>query len=281
MEFEMPKYINLIENGEINTANSYRIESMPKELYKFVGINNFEEKMDTLRKNEFWLSTRENLNDPFELKFAYIQDEKIKKYNYPVDAIRILKHCHSNSYLIGCFTNNCTNNMPMWAHYASNHQGFCVKYKIKKPKFFYPISYEECREPANVLYMNILALSAKQMEGTITKEEKKKLDIYNALVHHMAIIKHKSWEYEKEYRLLFPRIITEKALKVSNNGVALGNNVIGIEIDEIYIGMSCSDEHKANLIQIGNKLGICVNEMYFEETSKEFELSYRKINQEN
>jgi len=30
----------------------------------------------------------------------------------------------------------------MWAHYANNHKGFCVEYRITNPKHLYPISYE-------------------------------------------------------------------------------------------------------------------------------------------
>lgn len=31
-----------------------------------------------------------------------------------------------------CFTLNGVQSMPMWAHYANNHKGFCVSYNVKE-----------------------------------------------------------------------------------------------------------------------------------------------------
>ncbi len=72
------------------------------------------------------------------MKTLYLDEKVIKKYNYPIEIIKELQNQYLNGFLIGCFTeNDVCNCMPMWAHYANNHRGFCVEYKINKPKFFF------------------------------------------------------------------------------------------------------------------------------------------------
>ncbi|MEG1285288.1 MAG: DUF2971 domain-containing protein [Romboutsia sp.] len=288
MEFTMHEYLRLINNDELNKANEYRIENIPTKLYKYIGLNDVPEcsyncsfeklnecKLDSLKNNELWLSTCQNFNDPFELKTLFIDEDIIIKNKYPIELVNQLKDSYYNGFLIGCFTTNLTNNMPMWAHYASNHTGFCVEYKINKPKFFYPISYELTRAPANTLCMKSLYLIRKYMNNTITDKEKKDLNFYNSLLFHNSIIKNKSWEYENEYRLLYSKEFTEKFVNVSANGVLLGNNVIGIETTGIYLGISC-EKYKDRLIEIGSELGVDVYQMYFDDKSETYELSFKK-----
>lgn len=288
MGYDLTKYISLINEKKFNDADNYRIENIPKKLYKFIylsdvpkcnercDIENLNEiKINSLRNKKFWMSTCENLNDPFELKTLFIEEEKIKKYNYPIELIEQLNQTYYNAFLIGCFTTNLANNMPMWAHYANNHKGFCVEYNIKKPKFFFPISYEIERVPANVAYMNCLSLRIKDMEGTITSEEKKELEFYNYLLLHNSIIKDNSWKYENEYRLLYPKFIASKFLNVTENGVAIGNEVLGIEITGIYIGMTCNETYSDKLRLIAKELGINAYQMYFDDKANKYELNYK------
>lgn len=288
MGYDTTKYIKLMEEHKFNEADNYRIQNIPKKLYKFMylsDIPNCNEKCDletlndikinSIRNKEFWLSTCENLNDPFELKTLYVEEEKIKKYDYPMELVVQLNQAYYNGFLIGCFTTNLANNMPMWAHYANNHKGFCIEYNIKKPKFFYPISYEGERAPANVAYMNCLSLIMKEIKGTINNEEKEKLEFFNHLLFHNSTIKDISWRYENEYRLLFPKQIADQFIHVTEKGVAIRNTVLGIEITGIYIGMSCNELYKDKLLQVGNELGINVYQMYFDDRANKYELSYK------
>lgn len=290
MEYNISQYIKLMEERKFNDADDYRIQHIPKQLYKFMYLSdvpNCNEKCDienlneikikSIRNKEFWLSTCENLNDPFELKTLYLDEEKIEKYGYPMELVEQLKQAYYNGFLIGCFTTNLDNNMPMWAHYANNHRGFCIEYNIKNPTFFHPISYEGERAPANVAYMNCLSLITKEIKGTITDEEKIDSEFYNRLLSHNSTIKDIAWKYENEYRLLFPKEFANQFVKVTPKGVAIGNEVLGIEITGIYIGMSCDEKYKGELMQVGKELGVKVYEMYFNDKASKYKLNYKEV----
>lgn len=173
--------------------------------------------------------------------------------------------------------NDVSSCMPMWAHYANNHRGFCIEYKINEPKFFYPISYESKRTPANVLYMDTISLIEKDMQSKLTYAEKLKLNSYNCLLFHNSIIKHKSWIYENESILLFSKILAEKIIAESG-GALINNNMLGIEISGIYLGMRCEEIYSDRLKEIGTSLDIDVYKMNFDSTTDEYLLSYNKVN---
>ena len=83
----------------------------------------------------------------------------------------------------------------MWAHYASDHKGFCIEYDLEKipctdyrRRLLYPVIYSEQIFDATELFMK-------------EKEDK----ILNILRWHLAaLVKSRYWDYEKEWRLVFP-----------------------------------------------------------------------------
>lgn len=174
MTFNKNKYINFITNQEFEKADEYRRNNMPRKLYKFIYLNDVPKceneceyenknrnKIDSILNNKFWVSTYDNLNDPFELKSIFIEEEKIKEYHYPVELVKEVLKIH-REYLIGCFTTNLTN----------NHKGICVEYKVLSSNFFYPVIYEKGRNLSNNICMNFLTLASKDMKGTITEQQK-------------------------------------------------------------------------------------------------------------
>lgn len=291
MGYDKEIYLSLLKEKKVKEANKYRIDNIPKTLFKFMYLGDVpseckekcdiekvnDSKFSSLENKKFWMSSRENLNDPFEIKTLYVDEEITNSYNYPVELIRGLTNAYESDFLIGCFTTNLEKNMPMWAHYANNHKGFCIGYTIKKPENFYPIAYEDSRYQVNNTYMNSINLIMKQSEGTITNDELKQLDIYSLLLFHNTTIKHISWDYENEYRLIFPKIDAREFIGENAKGGLIPNNVLGIEVNAIYIGMSCDDKYKDRLKQIGNNLKIKVYEMYFDNMVNKFELSYKEI----
>ena len=150
--FDFENYIDLINQRKFEKAKSFKDNNIPKTLFKFISLTQptdcttickydvlSQKKIDTIKENKIWLSTFDNLNDPFELKSFYINEEKIKNYNYPIEYINQLIYSYKN-ILISSFTTRFLDNLPMWAHYANNHQGLCLEYKINKPNLFFPIS---------------------------------------------------------------------------------------------------------------------------------------------
>lgn len=287
MTFDKDKYMRFITNQEFEKANKYRIDNIPKKLYKFVYLNDVPEcsnkckyenvnnkKIDSIANNKFWVSTYDNLNDPFELKSIFIEEEKIEESGCPLELVKELLRRY-REYLIGCFTTNLTSNLPMWAHYANNHKGICIEYKVVSSNLFYPIIYERGRNSCNNVCINFLALAHKNMEGNITEQENDEAELYNQILFHNTIIKDKSWEYEDEYRYIIPKMICGN--KEIKDGVLLDNRTVGIEISGIYLGMCCEEKYKNMLIDIAKSLGIKIYQMRFNDISNDYALDYKEI----
>ena len=266
--FNFKQYINLITERKFDEARKFKDDNIPKIMYKFISLNEptncnksckydniSQEKINSIKENKFWLSTPENLNDPFELKSFYINEEKIKKYNYPIELVNKLISS-SRDILIGCFTTRFLDNLPMWAHYANNHSGVCIEYEINEPKLFFPISYEGERVPGNVVIMKCLSLIAKDINGKITDKEKEDLQFYQSIIFHNNLIKDTSWKYEDEYRLIYPSFFIPDAILNDKGGILLNNTTLGIKIKNIYLGMNCNEVYKKQLIDVSSKLNV-------------------------
>ena len=130
-------------------------------------------------------------------------------------------------------------NLQMWAHYANNHQGYCIKYKIDNKKAFFKIMYEDNRIPTLSIPLN---LYKKKKKSDKQKSETKLLEKYRYLFILLLNIKHSSWSNEKEYRLI--------CSKEKDGGSNLNNEIVGIKPVEMYLGLKCSDKNKSILKSI-------------------------------
>lgn len=175
-----------------------------------------------------------------------------------------------DSILIGCFTTD-KSNMPMWAHYANNHKGFCVEFNINHPTYFYPVSYENNRISASNIFRRLIYYCEKSRLNEINDEEINEWKLNMEAILHSFCIKDKSWKYEQEYRLLN---MTEKYIKY---GKVMIMEDLGIDIKAIYVGIDCSQKYGKRLIEIDNELKVNIYEMYINEISDEYKLDYRKI----
>ena len=81
---------------------------------------------------------------------------------------------------------------------------------------------------------------------------------------HLAIllnnIKHSSWAYENEFRCV-----------MSTNSP--GMPYIDAKAKELFVGLNCKPSHRKRLLGIGEKLGIPVHSMTFDELSSDYQLS--------
>lgn len=112
--------------------------------------------------------------------------------------------------------------MPMWAHYASNHKGMCVEYDFSQldaeetfSKKLFPVGYEENRY--NIT--NLIKLSFQ-----------KEPDMRVYLLYFLMQLKHKSWGYEKEWRILLTTENKESGLVKSP-----------VQPKAVYLGLNCND----------------------------------------
>lgn len=248
---------------------------IPDTLFKYYSLNEDVDmnntKLETLQQGKIFLSEIKYFNDPFDGKaFFYREDELLK---YPE-----LKAC--NGRLIDDFSGFVrstsfsqvgVNSMPMWAHYANNHMGFCVSYDTKENLTLrsntFPIQYTEERLDITQFMDQYIQYMIERKRYSQNKGIREiKLDdlsiIFLPLLLHN--LKHTSWSYEKEFRCT-------TAIN------APGAPFIEAIPKEIFIGMKCKEEHKRRLKEIGTKFSIPVYEMRFLDYSNEYKLTYSKL----
>lgn len=231
----MGKFANLYFKNHRDEANRLKQQNIPKSLFKYQPIRDYN--IETLGSNELWFSKANALNDPFDCKATYYNINTLTDYlkdKVPSSVIKELgsienfindgiEHLRS-SVRLTCFTESFTN-MPMWAHYGDNHQGVCIEYDFSQlpvendfSKHLYPVGYESNRyDITNLLRM---LFTEDQLDPRIN------------LLFFIMLMKHKSWAYEKEWRILF--------FNPSPNG---GKEKCPIIPKSVYFGLNCSEEN--------------------------------------
>lgn len=258
---------------------------MPKTLYKYVSLsdnifcdkygnncihNKDESKFNAISNHQIWMSRYSNLNDPFEYRAMYIKRKELEDKGWPIEILDDYINRTKDVYLICSFTKNLVDNMPMWAHYSNNHRGYCIEYEVLNPKLVYPISYEEERFGIASILTSLFDLTYKIYKGEID-ENNKDYQFYCSLVTHFGLIKHKSWNYENEYRVL------HADLNGNKYGALIPSIQLGLNIKKIFIGNQCSAENKKRLKSIAENIGIKAYEMYINDDESKYKLSYRQI----
>lgn len=256
MEFSFDEWFRLLSTENDVAAEKYRASFMPDYVYKFVSL--FDEKTDddkmrnqkrlaSLAKNKVWFSHRTVLNDPYEMKGFYFDKELLLSKGVPKEIVDSFLHFYQ-SMPIASFTENIAQNLPMWAHYSNNHRGYAVKYKVNNKRMLRAVLYQSEIEDFTNKFLYFLH-SIFASKETHNLETIKAAHFYSSVFLFIPFTKHQSWKYEKEYRMIYPEIITESGLNVETSN-------LGIEPTSVYAGIKCSEEHKERLQQITNTLGI-------------------------
>lgn len=272
MSFEYKKYMEMMKSSKINDAKEYKNSNLPKHLYKYISISGENEmdtkKLSSIETNTIWLSRYDILNDPYEFKSTYLENEILSKAGWPLETTTKQLDNFRKTFKISSFTSKVLDNMPMWAHYANNHEGLCVEYKIVDGALIYPVSYEIERYGIAVLFTKIFKCYVEIENGTIFEDDAK-YNYYMELLSNTCIMKHKSWSYEEEYRVVYP------IEDIDSKGCLVKCNDIGLNINAIYCGYKCSDSNYFRIQRIANKLKIPLYRMFFNNENIEYKLEYR------
>ena len=273
--------LNIFNNKlgkNIKEAINYKNECVPKSLFKYVPlldnrylsyIKENKRRLSSLEDNKLWISNYKSFNDPFELKMLSIDKERINETNYNLKEIEKSFDIIRNTTFISCFSKD-LNSMPMWAHYANNHKGYCIKYSVIKPQSIFPVMYEPDRVKSAVIPTNIIN---GINEGYANFEMPSIKTFKNLIYLYMSFLcKHNMWKYENEYRLLY---INEDLKSSKGNSIELSE--AGIKIEAIYIGYDCDEIYRNELVRIGKSIGCEVYKMNFDEYGEEFKLIPEKI----
>jgi len=168
-------------------------------LYKFLGDSaEHDRDFETLKCENFFASSYESLNDPWDAPRNFIDHDSIKYLPTSLSrklASEILEKI--DGFGVYCLSTENTSPL-MWAHYASNWRGLCIEYAYDKKEFF-----EELRKT----YPQDIFIAALPMKYPATTTHINAIDLVkiNPLVAatHLFGQKKIDWGYEKEFRLIF------------------------------------------------------------------------------
>jgi len=291
------EFLKYLKNG--NTKKAFRIKDklVPKTLFKFIGLYDLPEclkcktteqcyctqcrtyeecslfknnisKIEALKKNNLYLSGINALNDPFELKYLYLDKSKSIYSKESSDLLKFIR----NLVRVACFVGASPfSNMPMWAHYANCHKGFCVEYAVKNSCYLYPVQYSPRREPVTnitdrIIFSMLEAIDNKQEE---LSQEAQQLIIWLFLT---GTVKYDFWKDEEEYRILY------FASKSAEKGELVPLQDLGLEAKHIYIGTSCNERNRQELIRAAKGINCLVSDTYIDETRSDFTLRFKPVN---
>lgn len=228
---------------------------VPAYLYKYKKFDAHAE--DVIKNDLLAFTNRKKLNDANEIKLVFKTRESTKTYNEqladhidqifpeyagpqklfmlmglkrfngnPIEATRkmLQESMQEDADSIGllCLTEDPLNDL-MWGHYGDACAGYCLKIKID-------ISIEIFhRELFEVIYDN-----KPVMVPYPPKDDKD--------YHGVLITKPKNWEYEKDWRVIYPGNIDGKS------GIKIYGFPSGI-IEEVIIGFNMKKENMASILR--------------------------------
>ena len=249
---------------------------IPDTVYKYFALDmsekRDEENLETIYNGKVYMSEIKGFNDPFDGRGFFYNHKKLED-------IERLKHCEGRfiddfcEYVrVTCFTGNGVQSMPMWAHYANNHKGFCVEYDVEDNLdlniSLFPVQYTEQRLDITSEMVKQAIIISKSIDDTkprgdlVTMLEDKTLIYLSQLLYN---IKQSSWLYEKEYRCIM----------ASNSK---GMPFIDAKPKAIYIGRDCSGRNANKLFDIADEHGAKIYKMRFDDLADNYELDYYEYN---
>ncbi|MFL0250573.1 DUF2971 domain-containing protein [Clostridium neuense] len=213
------EYKRLFFAGKKDEAYKLKYDNFPKRLYKYEVID--EEKINTLINNELWFSNPDDFNDPFDSCGICFDEGEIKKHLKGINVTKLIDSFKTD-VKISCFSEE-INSMPMWTHYAGNHEGMCAEYDFSKinytnrfSKYLFPVVYQTERYDITDILKDLI-------------NDKTEDAAY--MLFFMMQIKHISWNYEKEWRIIL------KDEKIHNKVE------FPIRPSALYLGLNCKGEN--------------------------------------
>lgn len=244
----MERYFDLIGEGKEEEAELLREKDIPDKLIKFIWLNNDdtdEQKMNSLRNNQIWISSTMVLNDPFEFKGMFLNRDAFRKCHYPEEVIdKYESLLDLSKYGVCSLSANEISYLPMWAYYTNGYKGFCIEYKLMHKKGVYQVLYEPKRIPIASLIFQF----KEKMDALQRREcSKGECETLGLKMMRNLYIKSNTWKHEKEYRIV--QFIDRK------KGENFDISSLGLKVERIIAGINCSEENRNKLNEISNEIG--------------------------
>jgi hypothetical protein len=173
-----------------------------KKIYKYIGPERTDKVFHSSDVVTLKCSLPKEFNDPYELFLTIDFNERPDALAYYADAISELPQfpttCFSRSPVV----------IPMWAHYAQNHQGFVVEFsedglvKAFPESHFGDVSYSDApkHDLSDILYR---AYEIGKPRYTYF--------LQRGVFNNAYFTKASCWSYEQERRMIVPESYTRQA----------------------------------------------------------------------
>lgn len=259
---------------------------LPKKLYKYQSCNEYA--LNNLRRRSFWFSKPQNFNDPFdcninlqlgdlteenfELLFnwarevapdkkdfeeKYHSEGKVTKsfqnkvFEGSRNATALLLEKRFSDVGVTCFS-EINDDILMWSHYASSHQGICLEFDTTKSPFVRTNNPDKDSAIEKVDYSDSYPIiSPKQIVSNQLP----------SLPQYLLTRKSSHWSYEKEWRLFS----TQGNIKLAYEKTALTG---------VYLGCKITAENKEIIKSI---LGDAIPIYEMQRSTTEFKVIVREI----
>ena len=249
-KFEYDVFLKLVEKSE-KEAMQYKQKFVPERLYKYqpIGHGRMKQKrLGTVKREEIWGSRVKYLNDPFEFKMIYAEQDSNDIKEFYEDVL--------NRNEVICLSGK-WNDKLMWAHYADSHCGMCLEYTFEfgNTGQVFPMTYVKKRqdfkkELSEWLNQKSVVLDQLYKNCNMTNEQIR-------LMHSCGKImftKDWVWKYENEFR-----IITRNHTDIENDkfdtykdqrGSLHKTGEFNLMLSKIYLGLNCTDENKKEIMEV-------------------------------
>ena len=250
---------------------------IPEKLYKYCSLTADDElnekKFQTLEEDKIYLADAKELNDPFDGKGFFYDPDQLNSIGDADSHEGNLIEDFTAFIKSASLTTNGINSMPMWAHYAANHKGFCISYDMQDKANIdliscsHPVQYIEERVDITEFMQHYSAMLTAEVKKQQAKGSKE-IVIDDISIIFMQLLfcnlKHSSWEYENEFKC---------TMAANAKGMPFAN----AKPYEIYVGINCAVDHEKRLKMIAKDKGIDIYKMCFDELSLDYNMIPQKI----
>lgn len=251
------EFLKLLLSRQTEQAFSLKAGHIPAALYRYRSFS--EHNLKNLANGQEWMSLPADFNDVFDGCVTNVKRDIYKalkksagdgKFGDPEAALEMLKETFQidgvaemmihqvNKNLRGkdvhicCFSER-IDSSAMWAHYGTNHTGFCVSYDFTASvdaKHIFPVYYDP--------------ITSSAIDAKLGDEP--------ASDHYPLLFKDNDWSYEREWRLIHYELLQ------LNAGAQLLKMPRAVAV---YAGALCTTEQLAILHEQAKTLHVPLYQM--------------------
>lgn len=250
-------------------------ESIPAHIFRYRPLaskDQIERELASISEAYLWFSKFSDLNDPGEMTDAETEElpsavklglnlllrdgDKIAEVSYNRAKFRASKLIPKQTSSICCFSET-DDHQSMWAYYASDFRGVCVRYDTQKLLSLQGFCWGNRLHP--VLYSDKKLLKTEDIFDRGSRSETTTASF---------TIKHRDWSHEKEWRLL-QRENFGKFFHTRN------------AISEIIIGPRTAEDLKQKIEALAREKSLTVSYARFNGFNLEFDRGVSQHTEQN